>query len=153
MNKILKTFAGAAAAAALLFAASCSDDDDTNVNLTMGNDSTPHWTTSSTGFADNEFWMSVQVTPQAELLPYVSDDDLMCATIGDEIRAVSTLQRTGGEPYFKLGIFSDTSGGYVSISYYCATLKRIYTIENWKLFAPNMPPTQNGDPYVLQFFP
>lgn len=155
VRNIIKKITGMAIVAALLFVVSCSDDDknDFSQYLKKGKDERPSWKIPDDMYKNFEFTMSVQVIPQDELLPYFSDDDLMCATIGGEVRAISNLQRTGGEPYFPLLIAGDSGSAHVSISYYCSRLKRIYSIEDWMPFTPGMSPMQDGKPYVLNFFP
>ena len=133
---------------------SCDDDnDDWKQYLTRGNEARPTWSIPSDMYQIFEFTMAVQVTLQDELLPYASDDDLMCATIGDEVRAVTTLQRTGGEVYFPLVIAGSSGSGKVSLRYYCAQLRRTYTLDGWMPFTPGISPTQDGQPYVVKFIP
>lgn len=155
IRNIIKTIAGVAMMATLLLVVSCSDDDKNEYSkyLKKGKDERPSWKIPNDMYKNFEFTMSVQVIPQDEFLPYFSEDDLMCATIDGDIRALSILQRTGGEPYFSLLIAGDSSSGPVSISYYCSRLKRIYTIKDWMPYTPGMSPMQNDKPYVLNFIP
>ena len=64
---------------------------------------------------------------------------------------MGTLQCTGGEPYFYLGIAGDGSTGRVSLRYYSSRLRRTYTATDWKPFTPSISPTQDGKPYVIKF--
>ena len=155
MKNIVKMIAGVAMTTTLLIATtSCGDDNDGwKQYLTKGNEARPAWSTPSDIYQTFEFTMAVQVTLQDELLPYASDDDLMCATIGDEVRAVTTLQRTGGEVYFPLVIAGSSGSGKVSLRYYCAQLRRTYTLDGWMPFTPGISPTQDGLPYVVEFIP
>lgn len=83
MKNIIRIMAGVAFTVTLLFGASaCSTDnagDDlepevtTPSYLTEGTDARPSWTTPGDLYKDFEFTMSVQVVPQDELLPYLSD--------------------------------------------------------------------------------
>ena len=134
----------------------CHDDDDKkNPMLNMGNESRPTWTLREGLYneEDMEFTMSIQVTLQDELKAYASDDDLMCAIIDGEVRALTGLQRTGGEIYFPLVIAGSSGSGKVTLNYYCSHLRRTYTIVDWMPFTPNIKPTNNGNPYVVEFIP
>lgn len=137
----------------VLFAACHDDDDKKNPMLNMGNQARPTWTIREGLYNEDnmELTMSVEVTLQDELKVYASDDDLMCATIDGDIRALTSLQRTGGEIYFPLVIAGSSGSGKVSLSYYCSQLKRIYTIKDWMPFTPNIKPTNDGNPYVVEF--
>ncbi|MBQ7571934.1 MAG: hypothetical protein IJT19_06820 [Bacteroidaceae bacterium] len=150
MKKILSTIAGLLLMGVLVVVTSCGDDD-VDPRLAVGSEERPAWATPAGLYQTYEFTMSVQVTLQDELLAYASDNDLMCATIDGEIRAVAALQRTGGEVYFPLVIAGNSGSGAVSLSYYCAQLKRIYTLDRWQPFTPGMSPTQDGEPYVIPF--
>ena len=66
---------------------------------------------------------------------------------------MAALQRTGDEMYFPLVIVGNSGSGAVGLSYYCAQLRRIYTLDRWQPFTPGMSPTQDGKPYVLSFIP
>lgn len=165
MNKIF-SMAGMAFTAILLFAA-CStsggDDqtpdpigplptDSTELKITPGTDERPSWTAPLAG--DGQFDgipMSVQIGLQAELLPYLSDNDLMCAMIGGEVRAVANPHETGGQHYFPLSILGSNGEGYVILKYYCDQLHRIFTAEQWRVFDSSIQPTVGGKPYEVQF--
>ena len=136
-----------------LCVSSCGDDDDTNPYLKMGSDSRPAWILPQNIYQEFEFTMGVQVTLQDELVAFASEEDLMCATVNGEIRALTSLQYTGGEPYFSLIIAGNSNSGSVTLQYYCAQLKRIFTFPDWMPFSPGISPTQDGKPYVVEFIP
>lgn len=133
-----------------LFAA-CGDDEKVNPSLTLGNESRPLWTTRGGLYSEMDLTMAVQLTLQNELLPYASDGDIMCAIIDGEVRAVRELQRTGGEIYFDLIIAGNSGSGRVTLKYYCDKLRRTFTLEGWMPFSPDIKPTNDGKPYVVEF--
>jgi len=139
--------------ATLLLAACASDNEDVTSGLAQGNEPRPAWQLPANLYENFEATMAVQVTLQEELLATASDDDLMCATIGGELRALTTLQRTAGVVYFPLVIAGNSNSGPVSLSYYSARLKRIFTLTDWMPFSPGISPTsdEDGRPYVVTF--
>ena len=156
MKKLLY-LAGVALVATLLLGACSSDDDDNQQNqngstLTEGTDVRPSWVVSSDASSMDEWPMSVQIGVQSELLPYVSNADLMCAMINNEVRAVSGLKETGGQYYFMLPIQGNSGEGFVTLKYYCDKLHRIFTVSDWKEFDSTIQPTDQGTPYVVPFF-
>ena len=156
MKKLLY-LAGVALVATLLLGACSSDDDDNQQNqngstLTEGTDARPSWVVSSDASSMDEWPMSVQIGVQSELLPYVSNADLMCAMLKDEVRAVSGLKETGGQYYFMLPIQGNSGEGLVTLKYYCDKLHRIFTVSDWKEFDSTIQPTDQGTPYEVQFF-
>lgn len=166
MKNILNITAGVAMVATLLLTASCGKDNELtpevkendveqgNENLTLGNEANPLWEIPQGIYNTYETLMSVQVTLQDILLPYVTENDLMCATINGEIRAVTNTQYTGGEVYFPLIIAGENGSEKISLHYYCSKLKRTYTIEDWMIFTPGIAPTDdNGKPYIVEFIP
>ena len=156
MKKLLY-LAGVALVATLLLGACSSDDDDSNQQnqngstLTVGTDERPSWVVSSDASLLDDWPMSVQIGLQAELLPYVSNADLMCAMLNDEVRAVSGLKETGGQYYFMLPIQGHSGEGLVTLKYYCDQLHRIFTVNDWKEFDSTIQPTDEGTPYVVPF--
>ena len=155
MKKLLY-LAGVALVATLLLGACSSDDDDNQQNqngstLTEGTDARPSWVVSSDASSMDEWPMSVQIGVQSELLPYVSNADLMCAMLKDEVRAVSGLKETGGQYYFMLPIQGNSGEGLVTLKYYCDKLHRIFTVSDWKEFDSTIQPTDQGTPYVVPF--
>lgn len=155
MKKLLY-LAGVALVATLLLGACSSDDDDNQQNqngstLTEGTDVRPSWVVSSAASSMDEWPMSVQIGVQNELLPYVSNADLMCAMMNNEVRAVSGLKETGGQYYFMLPIQGNSGEGFVTLKYYCDKLHRIFTVNDWKEFDSTIQPTDEGTPYVVPF--
>lgn len=157
MKKLLY-LAGVALVATLLLGACSSDDDDSNQQnqngstLTVGTDERPSWVVSSDASLLDDWPMSVQIGLQTELLPYVSNADLMCAMMNGEVRAVSGLKETGGQYYFMLPIQGHSGEGLVTLKYYCDKLHRIFTVSDWKEFDSGIQPTDEGTPYVVPFF-
>jgi len=122
-------------------------------NLKPGTDGRPSWQIASDLYQRYEQTMTVQVTVQTELLPYVSADDLMCITVNDEIRCVSPARYNNGEWTFSLVIAGNGNDKLLSVSYYCSKLARIYKLERWFVFSQTFKPTrENGRPYVIDFF-
>lgn len=138
---------------------SCSSDSDNESStppspaassLVPGNDERPtNWT-----FNDNrqyELRMTVQVQLGDTLANYQTSQDLMCATINGEVRAVAEPSETGGVVYYPLIIFDNVGDNYVSLSYYCDSLHRIYTINDWARFDTSAAPTGNSGIYRPKF--
>ena len=138
---------------------SCSSDSDeesstpsspASSSLVPGNDERPtNWT-----FNDNrqyELRMTVQVQLGDTLANYQSGQDLMCATINGEVRAVAEPSETGGVVYYPLIIFDNGGDSNVSLSYYCDSLHRIYTINDWARFDTSAAPTGNSGIYRPKF--
>lgn len=117
--------------------------------LTPGNAVRPTWTDPD--YFSYELTMAVQFRLQEVLEGYVSDNDLLCAIISDEVRAVSGPEYIEGQIYFPLVIAANSKDSMVSIAYYCDKLKRIYTIDSWHLFDTSLPPLDNEQPYLLEF--
>ena len=149
--------------AILLSVISCSSSDDfnepqkepeKNENLTPGDTERPEWQTASDLFLRYEQTMSVQVTLQKELLPYVSQEDLLCAMVGDEIRGICKKPVYNNDEWLLSLVIAGTGNDYfISIHYYCSKLKKIFKIDRWMLFSQSTPPTlNNGRPYVITFF-
>jgi len=126
---------------------------DNNDDLTPGTDARPTWQAASDLYQRYEQTMTAQVTVQKELLPYVSADDLLCVTVNDEIRCVSPARYNNGEWTFPLIIAGMGNDRFLSVSYYCAKLTRIYKLERWVLFSQSFQPTQEyGRPHTIHFF-
>jgi len=166
MKSIINKIAGVAMMASLLLTAGCSSSDNegddpvvppivdpTNPNLKPGSDTKPDWKVRSGLYDESEQTMSIVVKPQQELADYASADDLMCAVINDEVRAVSTArQLTDGTIYFPLIIAGSTGGEQITLKYFCSKLTRIYTIVNWNTFNADISPTNAGEYYWAKFF-
>ena len=94
-----------------------------------------------------ELRMTVQVELGDTLAAYQDEQDLMCATIDGEVRAVTIPHKTGKTIYYPLIILDNRTGGTVSLHYYCDRLHRIYTITNWSRFNATVAPTGNNGIY------
>lgn len=158
MKKLLYLAGVVLVATLLLGACSSSDDDESKENngasMTPkeGTDVRPSWVGTTDPRLLDEWPMSVQIGIQSVLLPYVSDDDLMCAMLNGEVRAVSGRRETGGQCYFMLPILGDSGEGFVTLKYYCDKLHRIFTVTDWKEFDSTIQPTDQGTPYEVPFF-
>jgi len=135
---------------------SCSDDDEsteptepiveTPVYLKPGTDVRPtNWIVPDASLF--ELRMTVQVELGDTLAAYQGEQDLMCATIDGEVRAVTLPHKTGRTIYYPLIILDNRTGGTVSLHYYCDRLHRIYTITNWSNFTPSAAPTGKSGIY------
>lgn len=122
-------------------------------NLKPGTDGRPSWQIASDLYQRYEQTMTAQVTLQKELLTYVSAEDLMCVTVNGEIRCVSPIHYNNGEWIFSLTIAGTGNDKFLSVSYYCSKLSRIYKRERWVAFSQAYQPTLgNGRPHVIIFF-
>ena len=171
-NRISQVIAGVAVMAALLLTAACSSDGSTSTTpepkpdtpeedpmeqrvkecLEPGNEARPSWTVDNSLYDQYEQTMAVKVVPQEFLHDYISDDDLCCATIGGQIRAVANAGKTNGQYYFALVVAGNGSEGKVTINYYCNKLKRIYTAKDWVDFNDKLTPSNMGDPFEVVFY-
>ena len=159
--KRLIYLAGVALVATLLLTACSSDGDNTPTPPTPptpektepaeGTDLRPTWQAPDYS-AFEGMTMVVQIGIQEELQPYVSANDLMCAQLKGEVRALGTLHETAGQYYFPLSILGNSSEGAVTLKYYCDKLHRIFTVEGWKKFDSTILPTQGGEPYEVKFY-
>lgn len=96
--------------------------------------------------------MSVQLRLQDELAAYVTEQDMMCAMIDGEVRALHGPEISDAQIYFPLVIATNNSDVMVGISYYCDRLHRIYTIADWHEFDASLPPLDQQDyPYLIRF--
>lgn len=158
MKKLLYLAGVALVATLLLGACSSSDDDESKENngasMTPkeGTDARPSWVVASDPLLQDDWPMSVQIGVQSALLPYVSSEDLMCAMLKGEVRAVSGLKETGGQYYFMLPVLGNSGEGSVTLKYYCDKLHRIFTVSDWKEFDSTIQPTVQGVPYEVPFF-
>ena len=135
---------------------SCSDDDEsteptepiveTPAYLKPGTDVRPtDWIAPNASLF--ELRMTVQVELGDTLAAYQGEQDLMCATIDGEVRAVTIPHKTGKTIYYPLFILDNRTGGTVSLHYYCDRIHRTYTITNWSNFTPSAAPTGKSDIY------
>ena len=135
----------------------CSSDGDeapaptptpTPTEIPAGTDVRPAW--QSPDYNLYEQTMIVEVQLQDTLTKYASPQDLLCATIGSEVRGVVEAQQTDSQWLFPLVIGSNDVGVSVGLSYYCDKLHRIFTIP-WTRFDATVPPTGQGGIYQPDF--
>lgn len=132
---------------------SCGDDESTPVvpaYLQEGTDTRPS-TWQSPNYSLFELTMSVQVQLGDTLAAYQSRADLMCATINDEVRAVTIPFANGPIIYYPLSIGGNGGDQMVSLHYYCDRLHRIYTIRDWSTFNAAAAPTGESGIYRPRF--
>ena len=136
----------------LLFLSCSSDSDDTNTSdqqvIAEGTDERPDW--QAPLYTAFEQTMSVQILMQRELEPYVTSEDLLCATIDGEVRGLTPPSQEGTTLFFPLTVASNGGGVTVTLSYYCDKLHRIFTIP-WTTFDATTPPMGEGGIYRPQF--
>ena len=143
-----------ALAALAMLAWGCSSDGDgtstqpTPTEIPAGTDVRPTW--QSPNYDLYEQTMIVEVQLQDELAKYASEQDLICATIGNEVRGVAEAQQIEDQWLFSLVIGSNDVGVNVGLSYYCDKLHRIFTIQ-WTRFDATVAPTGQGGIYQPDF--
>ena len=148
-----------ALAACAFMAWGCSSDGDgtstqptpptpTPTDISAGTDVRPTW--QSPNYDLYEQTMIVEVQLQDELAKYASEQDLICATIGNEVRGVAEAQQIEDQWLFSLVIGSNDVGVNVGLSYYCDKLHRIFTIQ-WTRFDATVTPTGQGGIYQPDF--
>jgi hypothetical protein len=148
-----------ALAAFAFMAWGCSSDGDgtstqptpptpTPTDISAGTDVRPTW--QSPNYDLYEQTMIVEVQLQDELAKYASEQDLICATIGNEVRGVAEAQQIEDQWLFSLVIGSNDVGVNVGLSYYCDKLHRIFTIQ-WTRFDATVTPTGQGGIYQPDF--
>lgn len=133
--------------ASLALCACSSDEGEVEVTpsfLLQGTDARPtSWIAPD--YSLYELTMSVQVQLGDTLVKFQSEQDLMCATIAGEVRAVEGPRSTMGEVYYPLVIAGNGSEQSITLHYYCDRLHRIYTIQDWAVYDPSAAPTgENG---------
>lgn len=124
------------------------EDTPTPSALTPGTATRPEWTAPNS--QDYEQNMTVYLRVQSALLPYVSVNDMVCASIDGEVRGVGFPTQDGGEWLIPMVVFSDGAAP-IKLSYYCDQLHRIYTIE-WTEFDTSLPPVGEGTIYTPHLF-
>lgn len=136
-----------ALAALALLAWGCSSDDDgttkkptppTPTELPSGTDVRPSWQVPNYNLFEQI--MSVNVQLQDTLVKYASAQDLIGASINNEVRGVATPEQIDDNWVFPLTIASNDAGLMIELSYYCDKLHRIFTI-NWTKFDASVAPT------------
>ena len=118
--------------------------------LTPGTDQRPDWRAPDYSLYGG-ITMAVQVQLADTLAAFQSTDDLMCAKINNEVRAVTAPLTTNGVVYYPLSIAGEGSGVAVSLHYYCDKLHRIFNIENWAVFDTSTKPTGESSMYRPRF--
>lgn len=128
---------------------SCGDDDDSPATpsyLKTGKATIPaEWVAPD--YSLYELTMSVQVQLGDTLAYFQSSGDKMCATINDEVRAVTSPMVNGTTTYYPLSIAGNGGDMTVSLHFYCDRLHRIYTIQNWTPYNASAAPTGNSGIY------
>ena len=138
MKKIL--FVIIAALAVMAWSCSKSDDDDNivappqpiptnkdSVTIESGNDVKPAW--EYPNYDNWEQTMSVRILVQKELESYVTGEDLLCATMKDEVRGLTPPVIEPEGTFFPLTVGADGAEARVFLHYYCDSLHRIFTID------------------------
>jgi hypothetical protein len=138
------------AMAALAFMAwGCTADDASGpAGIPEGTDVRPTWEVPN--FDLYEQTMSVDVLLQDTLTKYASEQDIICATINNEVRGVATAQQVDGQWLFPLTVGSNEGGIMVGLSYYCDKLHRIFSIQ-WTTFDASVAPIGTGGIYQPEF--
>jgi hypothetical protein len=138
-----------AIAALALMAWGCSSDDPSGpAGIPEGTDARPTWQVPN--FDLYEQTMSVEVLLQDTLAKYASEQDIIAATINNEVRGVATAQQVDDQWQFTLIVGSNESGVNVGLSYYCDKLHRIFTT-SWTTFDANTAPMGTDGIYKPQF--
>ena len=159
MKKNMKKNILALAALVLLAWGCTSDGDDsttptpptptpTETEIPAGTDTRPSW--QGPNYDLYEQMMNVEVLLQDTLVKYASTQDLLCATINNEVRGVATPEQIDDQWVFPLTIASSDAGLMVNLSYYCDKLHRIFTIE-WTQFDTSVAPTGTEGIYKPEF--
>ena len=143
---------------ALLSLLSCSSGDEPSATtpstevkpLEQGTDQRPLW--QSPNYDAYEMTMSVEIHLQDTLQAYASTNDLLCATVGDEVRGIALPRQVGDEWLFPLTVGSNEGNIALTLSYYCERLHRIFTTPWTKIDASAMPIGEGGiyEPKFLQ---
>jgi len=144
-----KTILAIAALAFLAWGCSSDSDEETRpTGILEGTDARPAWTAPNYDLYEQT--MSVDVLLQDTLVQYASEQDMLCATIKNEVRGVATALPMDGQWLFPMTIASNDTGVMVELSYYCDKLHRIFTI-NWTPFDANVAPTGTDGIYKPKF--
>ena len=141
-----------------LFLLSCSgSDSDSEVvdpvapaqqEIAPGNDARPAWQAPT--YTAFEQTMSVSLLMQRELETYVTQQDLLCATVGDEVRGLTAPTIEEGLVFFPLTVAGRGKGESITLSYYCDRLHRIFSIP-WTTFDASMAPMGEDGIYRPKF--
>jgi len=157
--KMKKNILALAALATMAWGCSTSDDEaptpsePTSQGILQGMELRPT-TWLAVNYDLYESLMFVDVVLQDTLQPYASKADMMCATVDGEVRGVAPEPTNeGGSWMFHMTVGSNESNVPVALSYYCDSLKRIFTVDEWTTFDANRAPTGEGAVYVPVFYP
>ena len=153
--------AGVALFATLLFGASCSSSDNDEAQKEMPGAAVserPDWDQTAVDYTRYDNEMPVVIGIQSELAQYVSEKDIMRATIGGETRAWNSqpleweTEDGTASRKFALSIAGNAGDGAITLEYYCDQLHRIFTVSNWRNYDASTSPTEKGQPYVPIFY-
>lgn len=150
-----------ALAALALLAWGCSSDDSESITPTptpptpqdttiieSGSDTRPNWVAPNAN--DYEQNMNVYLTLQDELQSYISENDMICAKIDNEVMGVAVPRQDEGDWLISLIVFSNGAAP-IQLSYYCDQLHRIFTTD-WTTFDASVAPTGTGGIYQPTFY-
>jgi len=145
---------GIIALAALAFMAwGCSSSDDGPTappEIQQGTDEIPAtWVAPNYDLYEQVMYVEVQL--QDTLVKYASTADMLCATIGSEVRGLTNATQVGGQWLFPITIASNDANQSIDLNYYCHQLHRIFTLEQWTVFDTTTPPTGIGGIYKPVF--
>ena len=113
------------------------------VVIEAGTDARPNWVAPNGDHYEQN--MNVYLTLQDELLPYISENDMICAKIDGDVRGVAVPRQDAGDWLISLIVFSNGAAS-IQLSYYCDQLHRIFTTE-WTTFDADVSPTGTGGIY------
>ena len=140
-----KTILAIAALAFMAWGCSSNDDDQPNppsLEIQKGEEARPDWAVPN--FDLYEQVMSVDIYLQDTLQSYVSEADLVCAKIDDEVRGVAQPKQVDGKWMFPLTIAADTSGESITLYYpqyrqYCPAFAAYYAVRMARRWSPSYP--------------
>lgn len=117
------------------------------------NDAAPEWNVVNA--EDYELTMSMAVKLNTVLAQYASNDDLLAAFVAGTCRSVTSPTVYAGNDFAlasaSFNIIGNAGESGITFKYYCKRLNRIFTLEHWMDFNPNLSPSQDGAAYVLPF--
>lgn len=115
-----------------------STGTDANSKLTLGTDARPDWMVPN--YDNWEQTMSVMILPQLELMPFVTENDLLCAQMNGEVRGLAEPVIEHDITFFPLTVGADGAEARVWLYYYCDSLHRVFSTD-WADFNPSVVPT------------
>lgn len=101
----------------------------------MSDEAAPQWTEPASGIF--QFSMTAIVRLSDFLEKYADDADQMAAFIGDECRGVGSVEVNNGQKLFFIYIKGDNTESKVTLKYYSAKNKKMYTCEGLFDFEQN----------------